>query len=403
MRTNFYREYYNTYSSCFVEETNPAPMEAFLKIGVTPDQFYNYLGIIAKLYGQLLTNGNVEQKVYNQLIAFCRKNELILEDEAKQIINRPGNITVDNALMHYRLRSNKRKWLREARSIEEFRYHVEIMLSLIDQRHVILNQKFEIAYNQADNSLVKLDHPDTKLTSAEYANLCSTIQSELQLIRKEMTRVFKSAPDEYKAEDFSSARRWLRVYDKLRRNYHLLNEVLAMISEMQNQHSIPELTAKDRLFVRMGKDVCDEKEHFQHSTAVALRFVDGTTEMVRVKRCFDCQLYYIDLDDFVKFICSKGTPTVSISYVSDGSVWENAGLMAVESIYKQYGYNVSQIDGLSAPYRQTLLSDIIAKRIRTKEETIQFLSMLISVNGKKKENWLALKKWQEDLAYVVSL
>lgn len=172
---------------------------------------------------------------------------------------------------------------------------------------------------------------------------------------------------------------------------------------MQNQHSIPELTAKDRLFVRMGKDVCDEKEHFQHSTAVALRFVDGTTEVVSVKRCFDCQRYYIGLDDFVKFICSKGTPTVSISYVSDGSVWESAGLMAVESIYKQYGYNVSQIDGLSAPYRQALLSDIIAKRIRTKEETIQFLSMLISVNGKKKENWLALKKWQEDLQYVCSL
>lgn len=233
--------------------------------------------------------------------------------------------------------------------------------------------------------------------------MCSIIQSELQSIRKEMTRVFKAAPEEYKAEGFSSARRWLRVYDKLRRNYHLLNEVLAMISELQNQHSIPELTAKDRLFVCMGKDVCDEKEHFQHSTAVALRFVDGTTEVVSVKRCFDCQRYYIDLDDFVKFICNKGTPTVSISYVSDGSVWENAGLMAVESIYKQYGYNVSQIDGLSAPYRQALLSDIITKRIRTKEETIQFLSMLISINGKKKENWLALKKWQEDLKFVINL
>lgn len=403
MRTNFYREYYGTYSSYFAEAASPVPMEAFLKAGVTSDLFYNYLGIIAKLYGQLLTDGHVEQKAYNQLIVFCRKNELILEDEANQIINRPGNITVDDALMYYRLRSNKRKWLREARAVEEFRYYVEIMLSLIDRRQVILNQKFEIAYNQADNSLVKLDHIDTKLTSAEYADLSSKIQSELQSIRKEMTRVFKAAPEEYKAEDFSSARRWLRVYDNLRRNYHALNEVFAMISEMQNQHSIPELTAKDRLFVRMGKDICDEKEHFQYSTAVALRFINGATEVVRVKRCFDCQRYYIDLDDFVKFVCSKGTPTISISYISDGSVWENAGLMAVESVFKQYGYNVSQVDGLSAPSRQALLSDIIVKRIRTKEETIQFLSMLISVNGKKKENWLALKKWQEDLQYVCSL
>lgn len=76
---------------------------------------------------------------------------------------------------------------------------------------------------------------------------------------------------------------------------------------------------------------------------------------------------------------------------------------AEESKLKKYGYSVSENSRYTTPERQDLLRRIIASKEVSKGYVISYLRHMIQINGKKESNYIALKKWESDLEYVLKL
>lgn len=76
---------------------------------------------------------------------------------------------------------------------------------------------------------------------------------------------------------------------------------------------------------------------------------------------------------------------------------------AEQSKLNKLGYSVAQGNGMSGRQRQELLAHLISTHQVSKGYVISCLEHLITINGKKEANELAVRKWKADLAYVKSL
>ena len=195
----------------------------------------------------------------------------------------------------------------------------------------------------------------------------------------------------------------------LEENYRLGDEQLALdsleeqIQEILNQPPVHNLSRKDLLWVIMGKDTCTDEKHHIMDIRANFEFYNDTTKSFAIRRCANCKQYQISFEQFeLMWKECRSLPKVEIIYSGvngniDGSYWSN------RSVFSDHGYSVSQEQGLTATQRQQKLKWIIDHGIMSKYDTIRFLRSRISINGMKPENWLAVQKWREDLAFVQSL
>ncbi len=77
-----------------------------------------------------------------------------------------------------------------------------------------------------------------------------------------------------------------------------------------------------------------------------------------------------------------------------------SGELDVESVLYRFGYNVSEKDGYSDSYRQSILSAAIESGVISKKGAINHLRYLIKLNEKKSNLAKAREKWNKDIAYL---
>lgn len=82
---------------------------------------------------------------------------------------------------------------------------------------------------------------------------------------------------------------------------------------------------------------------------------------------------------------------------------EYPNTLADESRLYRLGYSVARNSSLTDKARKELLKKLIDEKKMEKDEIISFLKHLIKVNGQSEKNYLAVKKWQSDLNYVIKL
>ena len=56
---------------------------------------------------------------------------------------------------------------------------------------------------------------------------------------------------------------------------------------------------------------------------------------------------------------------------------------------------------LSDTQRQAIIKECIDENILSQSEIVSFLEYLIEFNGSKRENWLAVQKWERDLEFTL--
>ena len=66
----------------------------------------------------------------------------------------------------------------------------------------------------------------------------------------------------------------------------------------------------------------------------------------------------------------------------------------------QYGYNVSQVEGLSTVRRQKILAVMIDNNILSKSEIISYLDFFINQRAGRRNMELAISKWEADREFV---
>ena len=121
--------------------------------------------------------------------------------------------------------------------------------------------------------------------------------------------------------------------------------------------------------------------------------------------CIDCDAFYISEAVYNKvlskgrLLCQLVSKDELIKYRKQAKFNElkPQGKLAI------VGYNVGSIDNLSARHRQTILEYAIREGIVTKKEAISYLKFFIRLNEGKKSSENAIRKWNEDLNYLMGI
>lgn len=130
---------------------------------------------------------------------------------------------------------------------------------------------------------------------------------------------------------------------------------------------------------------------------------DGKKEQVKISAgyCSECRTYFI-LESTYQKLKKHGMILCRVTdeknYMKSGYI--NGMKLAQESLLMQYGYNVSQTEGLSATGRQKILAVIIDNKIMAKSEIISYLDFFISQRSSMNNMGIAISKWETDREFV---
>ena len=117
--------------------------------------------------------------------------------------------------------------------------------------------------------------------------------------------------------------------------------------------------------------------------------------------CNECKVYFIMQSTYQQLI-KKGILLCKIvdykSFLAGD--YRHGFNLAKESILKQYGYNVSQRDGLSESDRQNNLSALIDTGIISKAEVISYLDFFIRQKSGLDNMILAVEKWKKARVFI---
>lgn len=171
----------------------------------------------------------------------------------------------------------------------------------------------------------------------------------------------------------------------------------------KNEPVSREIGLKD-FVVRTSVFKCMHNKH-NIDNVVALINIDndGKRQQVRVSAgyCSQCKVYFI-LDSTYRNLKSKGIILCRVtdekSYMKSG--YMNGMQLARESLLMQYGYNVSQTEGLTTTRRQKILAVIIDNKVMSKSEIISYLDFFINQRSSMSRMEVAISKWEADREFV---
>ena len=174
--------------------------------------------------------------------------------------------------------------------------------------------------------------------------------------------------------------------------------------EQESLEKLPQIGIKD-FVVRRAVFKCMHSKHEVVDLTAAIRVIgdDGKAKLVKISAgyCKKCKVYFVMESTYEK-IRNMGVVLCRIcdekSYMKNSFV--NGMKLAQESILMQFGYNVSQTEGLSSTKRQKILAVIIDNHILSKSEIISYLDFFISQRQYQSKFELAVSKWEADREFV---
>lgn len=192
---------------------------------------------------------------------------------------------------------------------------------------------------------------------------------------------------------------------KFQKQKNIHSKIKTSQSEELNKNipGLPEIGLKD-FVVRGNVFKCMHNKH-KIDNIDALISIDNDgkrcKEKISAGFCSQCKVYFI-LDSTYEKLKKKGIILCRVTdeknYMKGGTV--NGMNLAQESLLMQYGYTVSQTEGLSATGRQKILAVIIDNKIMSKSEIISYLDFFISQRSSIPNMEVAISKWEADREFV---
>ena len=168
--------------------------------------------------------------------------------------------------------------------------------------------------------------------------------------------------------------------------------------------SLPQIGIHD-FIVKKSVFKCTYNEHKLVDIVAAVTIIDDEDEKKLIKisagYCENCRTYFI-MKSTYEMLRKRGIVLCRIidekEYRKYCDIYFDS--LADESILMQYGYNVSQQEGLSETRRQKILAVIIDNKIMTKSEIISYLDFFISQRESRSQYQIAIAKWEKDRDFV---
>lgn len=158
--------------------------------------------------------------------------------------------------------------------------------------------------------------------------------------------------------------------------------------------------------VRRTTFKCLHNEHKLQNIDAVINIInkDGevTQTTVPAGYCPNCNIFFI-MESTYQRLKMKGTPVCRVSdektYLS-GISFMNGMMLAQESVLMQYGYSVSQEEGLTSARRRKILALMIDNEIMTRSDIISYLDFFISQRKSLPRFEKAIEKWESDREFV---
>lgn len=165
-----------------------------------------------------------------------------------------------------------------------------------------------------------------------------------------------------------------------------------------------EIGIKDFL-VRQNMFKCIHSAHGIKNITGIISIIDNDgkkkQEIIPAGYCPQCKTYFIMESTYQK-LKKKGHILCRITDEKTyyRTFFVNGTKLAQESILMQYGYNVSQVGGLSDKERQNILAVLIDYEVLSKSEIISYLDFFIRQRSHMSNMETAISKWEEDEEFV---
>ena len=158
------------------------------------------------------------------------------------------------------------------------------------------------------------------------------------------------------------------------------------------------------MVVRRNIFKCMHNKHSIEDVDAVVKVMNKNIEikevLVSAGYCKHCRLFFIMESTYQQLIKQGVVAFRSVdekSYLRQNYL--NGNLLAKESILMQFGYSVSQAEGLSEARRHKILSVLVDNHILTKSEIINYLDFFI--NQRKNDKFvMAVAKWAIDRDYI---
>lgn len=169
----------------------------------------------------------------------------------------------------------------------------------------------------------------------------------------------------------------------------------------------------DVLYVLFANDECYEYKHKIIPVNIRIRLKGDKILFVEGQYCLNCNQIQVRRnkwaanrdyhDDVIGKVILKGLDDIFSSNSESDLDEYDYPKRSQESKLKKYGYSVSWDNPLTNKERQELLENLIITGRVSKGYVITYLKNMIHINGKKKDNELAVMKWRDDLNFVYNL
>ena len=209
----------------------------------------------------------------------------------------------------------------------------------------------------------------------------------------------------------------LQEKDSIKRQQEKIEEMKKRYSSGQRQHLSEtedrkpqrhdnnNIEAKD-FVVRRSAFKCRYQEHSLQNIEGLIQIIDrnGNVSQVKVPAgyCANCNTFFI-MESVYQSLKLKGIPVCRVSdekaYLS-GNVFANGMQLAQESVLMQYGYSVSQEEGLTSAARRKILALIVDHKILTRNEIIGYLDFFINQRKNQPRFEKAIDKWEQDREFI---
>lgn len=159
--------------------------------------------------------------------------------------------------------------------------------------------------------------------------------------------------------------------------------------------------------VRRNTFKCMHNEHRLHNVDAEVEVIEKKTGLSRNKKiaagyCEECKLFFI-MESVYQQLIKKYIVCCRVfdekTYLGN-SDFDNGMMLANESILKQYGYNVSQTEGLSTTARRKILSNLVDRGTMTRNDIIGYIDFFIALRRSDSKFERALSKWEDDKDYI---
>lgn len=277
------------------------------------------------------------------------------------------------------------------------------------QREEEIKQQFRTLNEQIYIGKIQKISDDYKIDIDSVKEIIRQSQKKCSYCRKGNCMYLKQKCIPYQKQCIDYYRFIAKILEKSKEQNTIKNKPINREQPKQNannlkqQKAIPEIGLKD-FVVRANVFKCMHNKH-KIDNVVAMINIDDNGKRKQIKisagYCSQCKIYFI-MDSTYQNLKTKGMVLCRVSdeknYMKGGYV---SGIkLAQESLLMQYGYNVSQTEGLTATARQKILAVIIDNKIMSKSEIISYIDFFISQRSSNSRMEVAISKWEADREFV---